>query len=75
VQAAKLVLSLNGIVQRNQTDSDKKELVEFLKDANVQIQQNTIQMNLPDDYRVAMGDYDRAVDGEFKEISDAGNEG
>ena len=68
VQAAKLVLSLNGVVQRSNTDSDKKELVDFLKDANIQIQQNNIQMSLPEGYQEAINDYDKAIEGEFKEV-------
>jgi hypothetical protein len=73
VQGAKLVLTLNGVVQRNNATSDRKELVDFLAGANVQIQQNNIQMSLPEHYQDAMENFDRAIDGEFVEVSDVGN--
>lgn len=72
VQAARMVFDLNGIVKQVSTESDRKELIDFLTDKNLTLQQNNVNVNIvPDEYSEAMDSYDRAVEGEFREVNDS----
>lgn len=75
VQAARMVFDLNGIVKQVSTESDRKELIDFLTDKNLTLQQNNVNVNIvPDEYLETMDNYGRAVEGEFREVdSDVGN--
>lgn len=77
VQAAKMIFDLNGIVKQEMTKSNKKELIDFLTGKSVTISQTNVQVGVPEEYSEALDQYDRAMEGEFREIdndSDVGNE-
>jgi hypothetical protein len=57
----KEVMRLNGIDAPRIVQSDKNELTEFLKDANINVQVN--QVNIPPEFTEMINDY---VEGHFE---------
>ena len=63
------VLELNGISPQKGGASDKQQLANFLREAGVSLTQNNVQNNLvvnvPDEYRQGIRQYEDAIEGEF----------
>jgi hypothetical protein len=68
VQAAKMVFDLNGVVKRTMTDSNKKEMIDFLTGKSAVINQTNVQINVPQEFTDTLEHLNRAIDGEFVEV-------
>jgi DNA-binding CsgD family transcriptional regulator len=66
VQAIKMVWDYVGIKKPDVPDSDRKEAIEFLKEAGIKVE--NVNVNLPPEYAQAIDGYDNAVDGEFRDV-------
>ena len=72
LNAIKEVMHYNGLAEAKGAGSDKRELADFLKEANVQIGEvNLNQTNIvPAEYRQYVDDLQQPIEGEFSEKTD-----
>lgn len=70
-QAIKMVWDYVGLVKPNVPDSDRKEAIEFLKEAGIKVE--NVNLNLPPEYGHAIERYGQALEGEYRDVSDVGN--